>query len=147
MSERKEEGQADRRQHIPCSLRAVTRMVPLLSLELGTAGEAGISGAGAVALGAGAGAGAGFCVGEGAGAEAGGGVAGGDAGAGAGAPRGGDGGGGWVAGGCALGAGVGDAPGACDVATAKSMAIATATRWRRAIGSGNSGRWGWRRVR
>jgi len=45
-------------------------MVPLLSLELGAAGEAGISGAVAVALGAGAGAGAVFWVGEGAGAEA-----------------------------------------------------------------------------
>ena len=122
--------------------------VGVCPIELGAGGEAGISGAGALALGAGAGTGAGFCVGEGAGAEAGGGVAGGDAGAGAGAPRGGDGGGGGgVAGGCALGAGVGDAPGACDVATAKSMAIATATRWRRAIGSGDGGRWGWRRVR
>jgi len=70
MSERKEEGQADRRQHIPCSLRAVTRMVPLLSLELSAAGKAGISGAVAVALAAGAGAGAAFWVGEGAGAEA-----------------------------------------------------------------------------
>lgn len=46
-------------------------MVPLLSLELGAAGEAGISGAVAVALAAGAraraGAGAAFWVGEGAG--------------------------------------------------------------------------------
>jgi hypothetical protein len=39
-----------------------------------------------------------------------------------------------VAGGCAMGAGIGDAPGACAVAKAKSKPIATATRWRRAIG-------------
>uniref|UniRef100_A0A0E0EME2 Uncharacterized protein n=1 Tax=Oryza meridionalis TaxID=40149 RepID=A0A0E0EME2_9ORYZ len=74
--------------------------------------------------------------GTGAGAEAGGGVvtggwaAGGDTGATAGGRV-----GGVATGGCALGAGVGEALGPCaTAAAAKSAAMATTTRWRRAMG-------------
>lgn len=92
--------------------------VGVCPIELGAGGEAG---AGTVALGAGTG--AVFWVGDGAGR-----------------------GGAEVAGGCAMGAGIGDAPGACAVAKAKSKPIATATRRRRAIGLDQEGR-RWRRLR